>query len=66
MASNFTVVVFQRQHFGKGARHLQCDARRARTDPAITAGRNRDVVTAAIRATFTWGEAPDVLLDAGV
>ena len=31
------------------------DARRARTDPAATAGRNRDVVMDGIRATFTGG-----------
>ena len=33
------------------------DARRARTDPAATPGRNRDVVMAAIIATFSGGEA---------
>jgi hypothetical protein len=42
------------------------DARRARTDQAATPGRNREVVIAAIRATFTWGEATDVPADAGV
>jgi hypothetical protein len=42
------------------------DARRARTDPAATPGRNRDVVMAAIRTTFTWGEASDASLPAAV
>jgi hypothetical protein len=46
MPSNFTVVLFQRQ---------RRDPRRARTDPSATPGRNRDVVMAAILATFTWG-----------
>jgi hypothetical protein len=40
------------------------DARRARTDSTATPGRNRDVVMAAILATFT-GEAGDPQLHAG-
>jgi hypothetical protein len=42
------------------------DARRARTDPAATPGKNRDVVMAAIQATFTWGETGDPQLNAVV
>jgi hypothetical protein len=42
------------------------DARRARTDLAATPGRNRDVVMAAIQATFTWGETGDPQLQAVV
>src|SRR5262249_26023035 len=40
------------------------DARRSGTDTAATPGRNRDVVMAAIQATFTWGEAGDPQLHA--
>jgi hypothetical protein len=40
------------------------DARRARTDLAATPGRNRDVVMAAIQATFTWGGTGDPQLQA--
>ena len=40
------------------------DARRARNDQAATPGRNRDVVLAAILATFTGGEAGDASLRA--
>jgi hypothetical protein len=42
------------------------DARRARTDPAATPGRNRDVVMAAIIATFSGGEAGGGSLRAAV
>ena len=42
------------------------DARRARTDPAATPGRNRDVVMAAIQATFRWDETGDPQLHAVV
>jgi hypothetical protein len=42
------------------------DARRDRTDPTATPGRNRDVVMAAILATFTWGETGDPQLHAVV
>ena len=42
------------------------DARRARTDPATAPGRNRDVVMAAILATFTWGETGNPQLHAVV
>ena len=41
------------------------DARRARTDPAATPGRNRDVVMAAIQATFS-GDTGDPHLHAVV
>ena len=40
------------------------DARRPRTDPAATPGRNRDVVMAAIQATFTWSESGEASLRA--
>ena len=42
------------------------DARRARTDPSATPGRNRDVVMAAIVATFSGGEAAEGSLQAAV
>jgi hypothetical protein len=42
------------------------DARRAPTDPAATPGRNRDVVMAAILATFTWDETGNPQVHAAV
>jgi hypothetical protein len=40
------------------------DARRERIDPAATAGRNRDVVMAAIEDTFTFGRTADAAAQA--